>query len=164
MCPCLLDSGSEITLISIITLTQVAQTMLSLGKLLQIKTCDISTTSYLQDRTVTLGSASPRQRCPLYIWSMSLGLTQNLCLLGKIFCIDWHPLLTATVGSSGPKLTIWNHGWSKSLRQQICGHQVHRSAASAPCCPSCWHSTYSCTKHRGTTNPGKESFTVFFCA
>lgn len=42
----LLDSGSKITQISLITFIQVAQTTLSLGKLLQIETCIMSITSY----------------------------------------------------------------------------------------------------------------------
>ncbi len=47
----LLDSGSEISLISSSTFAEVARTMLSLGKPLKIEACDVSITSFTQDKS-----------------------------------------------------------------------------------------------------------------
>lgn len=73
----LLDSGSEVSLISSSTFAIMARTMLSLGKPLQVEPCNISITSYTQDKSpivkrawVTLAFQEVTLVHPLYICNL----------------------------------------------------------------------------------------------
>ncbi|KAL7383521.1 hypothetical protein ABVT39_012327 [Epinephelus coioides] len=79
----LLDSGSEISLMSSDMFKEIARAMLSLGKPLQIETCNVSTTSYMQDTS----PITRRTRVNVTFQEMTLVHPIYVCVL------DTEPLL-----------------------------------------------------------------------